>query len=125
MKKINIYDTLNKNNNLTMIVNEKNLLEYIRNYPFLDIETKNSIIKYFDELTSNQVFWLINYFNDEKNNILNLLRSLKDKKEVTNFEEIKTQIDSFWRNKLKLEELLESKKEKEEISNLINEIDNF
>ena len=108
-----------------MIVNENNLLEYIRNYPFLDIETKKSIIKYFDELTSNQVFWLISYFNDEKNNILNLLRSLKDKKDVTNFEEIKTQIDNFWRNKLKLEELLESKKEKDEISNLINEIDNF
>lgn len=107
-----------------MIVDENNIFEYIKNYPFLDIEAKNSILKYFDKLNKNQISWLIDYFNNEKKDILNFLRNLKNK-ELIKFEEIKTQIDNFWRNKLKLEELIENEKENDEILDLINNINNI
>lgn len=120
----NIYDMIIKNNNLVMIVDENSLLEYLKSYPFIDSETKNSFIQNFDTLTQSQILLLASHLNDEKKDILNFLKSFKDK-EITNFEEIKTQIDGFGRNKLKLEELLESKKEKNEILDLVKAIDNF
>ena len=107
-----------------MIVNENNLLEYIKSYPFLDTETKNSIIKYFDKLTSNQMLWLVNYFNNEKKDILNFLKSFKNK-EVCSFENIKTQIESKSRLKIKQEETQELKDEEDDFLALINSIDNL
>lgn len=124
MKKINIYDTLNKNNNLTMIVNEKNLLEYIKNYVFLDNNFKNHLLKYFDKLDEIQKLWLIEYFNNQKKDILNFLKSFKDKEDYS-FENIKTEIDNKSRLKIKQEEKQEIENEQDEFLNLVNTIDNL
>lgn len=75
-----------------MIVNEKNLLEYIKNYVFLDNNFKNDLLKYFDKLDEIQKLWLIEYFNNQKKDILNFLKSFKDKEDYS-FENIKTELD--------------------------------
>lgn len=124
MKKINKYDTLNKNNNLTMIVNEKNLLEYIKNYVFLDNNFKNDLLKYFDKLDEIQRLWLIEYFNNQKKDILNFLKSFKDKEDYS-FENIKTELDNKSRLKVKQEEKLEIENEEDDFLNLVNSIDNL
>lgn len=124
MQILNIYDTLNKNNNLTMIVNEKNLLEYIKNYVFLDNNFKNDLLKYFDKLDEIQKLWLIEYFNNQKKDILNFLKSFKDKEDYS-FENIKTELDNKSRLKIKQEEKQEIENEQDEFLNLVNAIDNL
>lgn len=107
-----------------MIINENNLLEYIKNYAFIDNLSRSSIIKYFDKLNEKQTLSLIKYFNEERKDVLVFLKSFKDKN-ICSFEEIKTELDSKTRMKIRLEEKQELESEQDDFLNLINSIDNL
>lgn len=107
-----------------MIVNENNLLEYIKTSNFLDDTFKNTLIKYFEKLAQEQILHLVKYFNIQIQEVLTLLTKFKDV-EVCTFEEIKTNIDNTTRMKIKYEEKQELKNEEDEFLNLINAIDNL
>ncbi|MDD3144741.1 MAG: hypothetical protein PHV23_01375 [Candidatus Gracilibacteria bacterium] len=107
-----------------MIINENNLLEYIKNYAFIDSFSRSSIIKYFDKLNEKQILSLIKYFNEERKDVLFFLKSFKDKN-ICSFEQIKTELDSKTRIKIRLEERQEIESEQDDFSNLLNSIDNL
>ncbi len=107
-----------------MIINENNLLEYIKNYVIIDNLSRSSIIKYFDKLNEKQTLSLIKYFNEERKDVLVFLKSFKDKN-ICSFEEIKTELDSKTRMKIRLEEKQELESEQDDFLNLINSIDNL
>lgn len=104
------------------MINEDNLLEYIKNSKFIDSSIKNNLIKYYDKLNTQQIKWLIDYFNNHKRNILKILVDLKDK-DICSFEEIKFTIDNLSRKNLKNNELIEYENDQAEILNLINSIE--
>ena len=101
------------------MLDEKNILEHIKNSNLIEINLKNNLINNFDKLSKKQVKLLINHFNNQKNEILNLLKTLKEK-EICSFEEIKS-------NLYKLNKDLMIKKEFEEKSidedNILNLLD--
>lgn len=99
------------------MVDEQNLLEYIKNSKFLDTSIKNKLIEHFDKLNSDQILWLIEYFNN-----LKVLIELKDIN-VCSFEEVKMNIDNAIRIKLKTIESLEHENEQNEILDLLNSIE--
>jgi hypothetical protein len=107
-----------------MIVNENNLRKYIQNYIFLDKSFKNTLLKYFDKIDDIQIIWLIDYFNNQKRDILEFLKSFKNK-EVCSFENIKSQIENKSRLKIRQEEKQEIENEQDEFLNLVNAIDNL
>ncbi len=107
-----------------MIVNENNLLECIKNYVFLDKNFKNILLKYFDKLDDIQKMWLIDYFNNQKREILVFLKSFKNK-EICSFENIKTELNSKSKLRIKQEEKQENYNEQDEFLKLVNAIDNL
>jgi len=104
------------------MVDEQNLLEYIKSSKFLDTSIKSKLIEHFDKLNSEQILWLIEYFNNLKHDILKVLIQLKDIN-VCSFEEVKMNIDNTIRVKLKTIEFLEHENEQTEILNLLNSIE--
>ena len=104
------------------MVDEQNLLEYIKNSKFLDTSIKNKLIEHFDKLNSDQKLWLIEYFNNLKQEILKVLIQLKDIN-ICSFEEVKMNIDNAIRIKLKTIESFEHENERNEILDLLNSIE--
>ncbi len=107
-----------------MIVNEENLLEYIKTSHFVDNNFRNNLIKFFNKIEKEQISLLVKYFNIQRLEVLTLLTKFKDV-EVCTFEEIKTNIDNKTRMKIKYEEKQELKNEEDEFLNLVNSINNL
>jgi hypothetical protein len=107
-----------------MIVNENNLLEYIKTSQFIDNIFRNTLLKYFDKIEQEEILLLVKYFNIQRQEVLILLTRCKDG-EVCSFEDIKTNIDNTTRMKIKLEEKEELKSEEDEFLALVNSINNL
>lgn len=103
------------------MINEDNILNYIKSSNFIEINLKNDLLIYFDKLNQKQVQTLISYFNKQKYEILKMLISLKNK-EICSFEEIKTNLDAINRKLIKSEELKDKEKDDEDIYNLLSSI---
>lgn len=101
------------------MLDEKNILEYIKKSNLIEINLKTELINNFDKLSINQVKLLIKYFNNQKNEILNLLKTLKDK-EICSFEEIKSHLDKLSKDLILKEEFEEKIIEEKNILNLLD-----
>lgn len=101
------------------MLDEKNILEYIKKSNLIEINLKTELINNFDKLSINQVKLLIKYFNNQKNEILNLLKTLKDK-EICSFEEIKSHLDKLNKDLILKEEFEEKIIEEKNILNLLD-----
>lgn len=102
----------------------KEILESIKKSRIFKDKTKQDIILYFDKLNEKQKNWIIQALKSEKIIVLNFLKSLKNK-EVMNFEDIKNNIESLQRNKRLFDEEQEEKNRDEELSILLNNLDNL
>ena len=100
------------------------ILEAIKKSHIFKDKTKQDLILYFDKLNEKQKNWIIQAMKSEKIIVLNFLRSLKNK-EVMSFEDIKNNIESLQRNKRLFDEKQEEKHRDEELSALLNNLDNL
>jgi hypothetical protein len=108
-------------NNFKDMIDENNILNYIKNSNFIEINLKKSLLDHFDKLNQKQLLTLINYFNKQKSEILKMLMSFKNK-DICSFEEIKTNLDNINRNLIKIEELQDKQNDENEIYNLIESL---
>lgn len=103
------------------MLDENNILEYIKSSNLIEKKLKNNLIEHFHKLSKNQIKVLVNHFNKQKNEILKMLIGLKDK-EVCSFEEIKTNLDKVNRDIIKKQEFEERQDDEENILNLLDEV---
>lgn len=103
------------------MLNENNILEYIKCSNLIEEKLKIKLIEHFDTLPKNQINILIDHFNKQKKEILDILRTLKNK-EVCSFEEIKDNLEKINREIIKKNELKEKQEDEENILNLLKEL---
>jgi len=103
-------------------MNDKIVLEILKNTKIFKEETKNRLISYFDSLNQTQKDSLIQILKVEKKLILNFLKSLKDK-ESMNFVDIKSWVENLRLKKIYRLEMEENKNLMLELENLIKSLD--
>ncbi len=101
------------------MIDEQNLLEYIKNSQLLDNEIRQTLITRFNALSPEQITKLVDYFNNHKQNIVQLLKKLNDTG-ICSPTEIQGAVNQIQKNELQTIYSNESKMRNMEIAQFDN-----
>lgn len=103
---------------------KEEILFLLSNSQLFNQEMKKQLELFFDNLNQNQIESLSQALQSEKTVLLTFLKSLK-RKEVIEYTQLKTMKEGIYRNKRKLIELEEQKKNNAQLDDLLLTLDNI